>query len=381
MVFLLTWEQQRLLKPITEMVSIFDFGISQEDARIEHLALNIKDGDRLLCVSSAGEVPLNILALNDIRIKAVDVSVNQNHLTKLKLYSILSLEPLEAAKFLGFTKSTREQRERLYSKVSESMHEKEKLFWNQNFAIIKTGPIHAARFEKYISKFNGIALRIIGKKNMIQLFESSSIENQKELFDRKINSSLLKKIFQVTFHPRLYKNRGIAPEGLIYRSNQKISEFFFNKFRDFCCSTLARKNYYLQLTFFSQVLFPEAFPEYLMEEGVARIRKNYKNIEISTMPYLEALKQSKKEEFNRFHLSNIGDWMNKNEFADLLRLINTKSSASGRINSRYIYYRHPIPDDLKECFVTEDQFGEKLTKQDRYPFYGLTPIKIHRNQT
>lgn len=359
------------------MSHIFDFGISQEDALIEQLALDINNGDSLLCISSAGEVPLNLLALNDIKIKTVDISINQNHLTKLKFNSIRSLEPMEAAKFLGFTKSTQQCRKCLYKRVFGFMDEDEKLFWNHHPEVIHNGAIHSARFEKYITKFNGIALRVIGKKNMYQLFEIDTIEEQKEFFDRNINSFLLKKIFQITFHPRIYKNRGIPSDGLRYSDNKKISDFFFKKFRYFCCSTLARRNYYLQFTFFNQVLFPEALPEYLSDEGINRIRRNCKALEISTISYVDALKQCRKGEFNKFHLSNIGDWMDKDEFASLLRLINEKSSALGRINSRYIYYKHPIPDDLKEYFLADKQLEKKLTKQDRYPFYGLSPIIIN----
>ena len=105
------------------MSHIFDFGISQDDASIEKQALDIKDGDNLLCISSAGEVPLNLLALNNIKVKAVDISVNQNHLVKLKLNAVRSLEPLEAAKFIGFMDTTPEHRNQLYKKVSELLNE------------------------------------------------------------------------------------------------------------------------------------------------------------------------------------------------------------------------------------------------------------------
>ncbi len=215
------------------MAYIFDFGISQDDALIEKQALDIKDGDKLLCISSAGEVPLNLLALHNIKIKAVDISVNQNHLVKLKLNAVRSLEPLEAAKFLGYLDTTSEHRNKLYNKVSEFFNEEEKLFWNLNFTVIEKGPIRSARFEKYISKFNGIALMVIGKKNMLHLMELDSIEEQEEFFDNKINSFVLKNIFKIAFHPRLYKNRGIASEGLIYNKEKIISDFFFSKFKSF----------------------------------------------------------------------------------------------------------------------------------------------------
>jgi len=360
------------------MSHIFDFGISQDDASIEKQALDIKDGDNLLCISSAGEVPLNLLALNNIKVKAVDISVNQNHLVKLKLNAVRSLEPLEAAKFIGFMDTTPEHRNQLYKKVSELLNEEEKLFWNLKPSVIERGPIRAARFEKYIKKFNGIALMVIGKKNMLRLFELDSIEEQKEFFDDKINSFFLKKIFQIVFHPKLYKNRGIASEGLIYNEEKNISEFFFNKFRDFCCATQARKNYYLQFTFFNRIIFPECLPDYLSEKGMNRIIKNIYNFNIETVSYTEALENCKEGEFNKFHLSNIGDWMGTDDFSELLKLIDLKSAVKGKINSRFIYHKHCIPKELKEHFTFEEALGRALSKHDKYPFYGLAPINIDK---
>jgi len=362
------------------MSHIFDFGISQEDASIEQMALEIKEGDNLLCISSAGEVPLNLLALNDIKIKAVDISLTQNHLVNLKLNTVRILEPLEAAKFLGFMEASHQQRNIYYKKVFGLLNKKEKLFWNQNSRFIENGIIKAARFEKYINKFNSIALRIIGRNNLHHLFECESLTEQEVLFDKKINSILLKKIFQIAFHPKLYKNRGVASEGLIYSKQRNVADFFFEKFKDFCCSTLAKQNYFLQFTFFNHVIYPEALPDYLSESGISRIRKNYESIDIETISYEQALEKSDEGQFNKFHLSNLGDWMDKGDYAKLLELIYKKSAVLGRINSRFIYYMHPVPDGLTKYFSSEDQLGKMLSKKDKYPFYGLAPIAIDKRQ-
>ena len=93
---------------------LYNFGISQDDVLAENKALDFKSCDNLLCVASAGEVPLNILAKYDINIDAVDIAVNQLHLCYLKLAAIRQLEPGEAASFLGFTDITASKRMLLF---------------------------------------------------------------------------------------------------------------------------------------------------------------------------------------------------------------------------------------------------------------------------
>ena len=357
------------------MEELFNFGISQEDALTLYKALDIKKHDRLLCIASAGDVPLNLLAIQDLKIEAVDICLNQLNLAKIKFHAVCSLEPLEAAAFLGFIDARPGERTKLFRKVSGQMDSHEKLFWTENIRVIEKGPINEARFEKYMSKFNGIGLLILGKKKLLKLFELETVKTQQDFFDRHLSTSFLKIIFKIAFHPKIYKKRGMAPEGLTHSGERNIADFFYSRFRDFCSATLARKNYFMQFCFFNKVIFPEALPEYLSEKGFQRIRRNRGNLEFRHLSYVERLSQSRKGEFNKFHLSNIGDWMSKEEFAQILYLIGEKAASSSQIMSCYIHCRHSIPERLKNFFVPDYQLGEKLVKTDRYPFYNLVPIK------
>lgn len=360
------------------MEHLFDFGISQEDALIENRVLGIRPGDRLLCITSAGDVPLNLLALNNIKIRSIDVSENQNFLLKIKLKAALTLDPSDAAKFLGYFSSNSNARIKFYTQVAGLLNEDEKKFWDTNINTIQEGIINAARFEKYIKKFNGIALSIIGKKKLLQLFECNSIEDQKEYFDKNIQTRVLKGLFRIIFHPKIYKKRGIASQGFKNSGERNIAEFFFNRFRDFCCSTPARRNYFLQYTFFNEILFQEALPEFLSEKGILNIRKNHDALKTQTDSILNVLKACSEREFNKFHISNISDWTEKDEFVDTLRLIHKKSDLNSKISSRYIHCMHSIPEDLYKKIRPDFLLGDELIKSDRYPFYNIVPLSIKK---
>lgn len=166
---------------------------------------------------------------------------------------------------------------------------------------------------------------------MNKLVKALRVAAQREYFDRFLSTAILKVLFKVAFHPRLYRKRGIAEEGLRHGGKHDIAKFSYGRFRDFCAATPARRNPYLQFCFFGRVLFPEALPEYLSDEGLRRVRENHASIAWRMESY-----------------------------------------------SRYIHLDHPLPEALRESIVRRDDRGEELVRSDRFPFYNLVVMELRR---
>lgn len=353
----------------------YNYGISQEDVLTEFTALDIAENDSLLCIASAGEIPLNMAALQNLNILAIDTSIYQLRLCKIKMVAATSMESLQAASFLGYMVMSGTERQRIFSQeIGPRLSAEDRLFWEQNSGTILSGVVNAARFEQYIRKVSAIGRTVIGSRNLYRLFECESVQKQKELFDQRITGPLLRSIFNIAFHPRIYKNRGIDPLGLTHSGARNIAGFFFQRFRNFCCSTIARKNYYLQYTFFNQVLFPEALPEYLQPNLHGAFVENSKRIEFRLSDFDEALKLAEPGQFNKIHLSNIGDWMSKESMAALFCLVRDKTSPGALAVMRYIHLNHTLPATVPEL-AADYHLGENLILTDRYPFYTIVPIR------
>lgn len=58
---------------------LYDFGLSQDDPLSELRVLHLREGDRVLCIASAGEVPLELLVASpdSVKIDAMDIAENQ----------------------------------------------------------------------------------------------------------------------------------------------------------------------------------------------------------------------------------------------------------------------------------------------------------------
>lgn len=358
------------------MKPLYSYGLSQEDALTELAALDIRPGDRLLGIASGGEVPLNLAALRDVRIVAVDVSPSQLALARLKQAACLALEPEMAASFLGFLEAPAERRRRLFLKVAAFLGPDDRRFWGGNMSAVEAGPIRAGRFERYFEKFRSAGLAVLKKKRLKDLFEMDRLEERRDFFDRYLSTPFLKALFRVAFHPLVYRKRGIEARGLIHGGSDRAADFFYARFKDFCTATPPRRNYYLQYSFFGRVLFPEALPEFLTEEGVRSIRERRDRIEWRLSSFETALGEAAKAAFNKFHLSNIGDWMTRTAFAEVLAGVADKAAPSSRAAVRYIHLDHPVPGRLRDRVVRNEERGEELMRGDRFPFYHLVVLEI-----
>jgi S-adenosylmethionine-diacylglycerol 3-amino-3-carboxypropyl transferase len=359
------------------MEVLYNYGISQEDVLSEFRALEIIPHDSLLCIASAGEIPLNMAALQDLTIVAVDNSINQLRLCRIKQVAATFLDSIKAASFLGYMNMSCPERQSIFRHdIRPLLSEEDCLFWEQHSDAIQQGVINSARFEQYIRKVSAPGRSIIGRKNLYRLFDCDSVEEQKVIFDRRITGPLLRSIFKIAFHPRIYKNRGIDPIGLTHSGARNIAEFFFQRFRNFCCSTPARKNYYLQYTFFNQVLFPEVLPEFLQPDYHEAFIKNIRQIEYRLSSLENVLLQSEQNQFNKIHLSNIGDWMSKENMSNLFKTIKEKTCPGARVVMRYIHLNHKISESIPELKADYDK-GNDLALTDRYPFYSIVPIIRH----
>lgn len=355
---------------------LYDFGISQDDPHVEGQALDLESSN-LLCIASGGEVPLTLLANYNVKIKSIDTSINQLHLNKLKLASVLILEPNEASVFLGFKKDKFGNWNRYFSKVKSILTRPEIDFWDNYKKQISRGPIKYSRFEQYLPLFCKLVLKIVGRKRFIELIEMDSIESQRSHFDKYLDRKLVLWIFKIAFSPLLYKGRGLDKKALIHHEEENMALLFYKRFRDFCTSTPAKFNYYLQFYFIGEVMFDHALPDYLKPEGMKNIRNRNTNLLYEARTIQEEISKSEKLEYRNYALSNLSDWLSVDEMNDLLHEIFIKTQPGSNLLLRYIH-KNPFskkipPPNIKLNFT----FNKTVRSIDRFPFYSL--IKVQTN--
>jgi S-adenosylmethionine:diacylglycerol 3-amino-3-carboxypropyl transferase len=354
------------------MKPLYGFGHTQEDERTEAAALDLPGGN-VLSITSAGEMPLNLLALGADEVVAVDIDPNQNHLARLKLATVLTLDRAESIRFLGYMPAEAYMRRRWLDAVLPQLPDATATFWSEHVDAVDDGPIWAGRFEHYLH----LALTLTGpilSRPFRRMAECDTLAEQHEVFEEALDRPAIHAIFRLVFSPKTYGGHGLDARALQHHDEgaKPLGERFFDNLRALCENTPAKSNPYLQLFSLGEVLSADVVPTYLTAAGFDAVRERHDALEIVDGDVLEYLRDTPRT-FNRFHLSNVTDWMAYDDFRSLLRLIILRSDRPARLVWRAIHAGVDLPEELASEITVDPEWGARLRAVDRFPMYAITP--------
>ena len=356
------------------MSALYNFGISQEDERTEAAALGLPGG-HVLSIASAGDMALSLLALGADEVVAVDIEVAQLHLARLKLAAVLGLEREEAIRFLGFLPARPEERQRWLTNLLYRLPPQSRTFWSEESAAVRRGAIWAGRYERHLGRLRAVLRPLAG--HFHELTECTSLDEQAALFSRRLDRPLLRAAFRLAFAPRIYAGGGIDRLGLRHHdSRTSLGMQYFERFRALCVESPARDNPLLQLHLLGRVRNSDVVPEYLTERGTRVLRERSQAISFVHASILDFLGSVETGRFDRFHLSNIPDWLDAPAFDQVLELIAAKSAKPTRLVWRYLHRDHPVPAKCRANMHPDEVLGRALASRDRFPLYGVVPAEI-----
>lgn len=359
------------------MRHLFDFGISQEDPLTEFHLLDIQPNDHVLCIASAGEMPLSLSVLHPgVTITAVDRAEQQLQLCRFKMQAAILLPCPLNGEFLGYARCDRKKRRELYfDRIRETLETADQVFWDRQITAIGNGVVNNGRFELYIQKLRWIAVAAIGKKNIERLIACTGTAEQEMVFDKYIaGRKALQYLFRIAFHPAIYKKRGLNAQALQH-AGPKTGDLFFKKFKSFCTATPAAKNYFLQYFLSGGCITNEAFPEYLQEDRRLNLTAGHSAITWKQSSLQEELAVQSPGTYNKIHLSNIGDWMSDKDFDDFLGLLCHQCLGQEKIVCRFLQKNHLANRDI--CRGRINAIPVDVEKTDRFPFYSIYSIRGH----
>jgi len=361
---------------------LYNFGMSQEDERTEAAALGLSSDEeaRVLSVCSAGEMPLCLLAMGAAAVDAVDVDEGQLHLARLKRAAVLTLEREQAIRLLGYMPAPLARRRDWLGRALSELPPSSREFWGNQPRALEAGPIWSGRYERYVSRLVRLLRLPLGRR-IDGLFACTSLDQQETHFRRAFDRSWLRAVFGVAFHPRIYARRGMDPRSLQHRiadrTRPSLGLQFFERFRALCTHTLAQENHMLQLHLLGRVLSSDTVPYYLTSDGYDAFRRRVDRLTLRRCDLHDALRSAPPGAYNRFHLSNLPDWMSAEGFETTMRLLGERSDRSGRAVWRYLHVDRSVPEYLRAAILIDLEYGRRLERSDRFPLYTVVPARLN----
>jgi len=345
-----------------------DFGFIRyancwEDADILLEALQVKPGDRVLSVASAGDNSFSLLSRDPELVVAVDVNRVQLHLCELKKAAFTLPEHRQFLELLGFAESAR--RTQLFEAVSNRLSENARAYWKQNSSLIEAGVVSQGKFERYFATFRSRLLPLIhGKKRVTQLFAAKNEGAQQKFYLEEWNTWRWRMFFRIFFSKYVMGKYGRDPE-FLKEVKVPVSEYIFTKAEKHLCSPGAQQNFFLHHIMLGT--FSPQLPHYARKENFEAIRKNIDRMELRE-GYAEMLLEDYPG-ITAMNLSNIFEYMNPEQF----RLTGSALIARSAPGARFAYWNLMVPRRLSgidERLVYEKEISQALSAKDKGFFYN-----------
>lgn len=346
-----------------------------EDPEMDRIAFKIKSGDIVFSITSGGCNALTFLLDDPEKIICLDMNRFQNYLLSLKIGAFKKLSYNETLEFFGVKPSDR--RWELYELIRPSLSEAEQLYWNNKRSDITRGIIHCGRYEKYMHLLKRAFGILIGKKIIVELFNSPNLDEQKRLFENKWEN-LKWKLFCRIFLSRAFVSLLFDKTFYKYiRPTYSFEKYYRSAVKKVLTELPVSQNYFLAYILLGN--YPDGnLPVYLQKENFEIIRNRVDRIKTITSGCYNYLSSLPKNSISKFNFTNIFEWMSVKEFTLLLLEVLRISKNDAVITYRNHLVTRTRPEIFSRHIIPDKKLSDELFRTDRsfiYKAYVVERIK------
>ena len=333
-----------------------------EDAELLLEALDVREGQRVLSIGSAGDNSFSLLLNAPELVLAVDINPLQLHLIELKKAAITVLDREACLAFLGFRASN--ERLATFERLRSTMPDASQRFWAVLSRQIEAGVITQGKFERYFSLFRRWVLPLVhGRKRRKALIAPKSGSEQQHFYLHEWDSWRWRALFRLFFSRTVMGRLGRDP-AFLEQVKLNVGEFILGRASEHLRSTVCQQNEFLE--FIWTGTFERNLPHYVRAGNYERIRTNIRRLH--TFEGLAEAAFREHGHFDRFNLSNIFEYMPANVFASVASDLVDHANAGARL----AYWNLMVPRQLSSVdgrLVHDEAMSAQLTKRDKGFFY------------
>ncbi|MDJ0714710.1 MAG: BtaA family protein [Prochloraceae cyanobacterium] len=362
---------------------------SWEDPRLDRLALNLKENDTILTITSGGCNPLDYALDRPKHIYSVDINPHQNALLELKLAAIRQLNFDSFFELFGrghlpnFPELYQSKLRCLLSPWAQKYWDKQgKRFFNSRISFYFRGSSgRVIRFVNYFTK------NIIKNRTQIeQLFAANTINQQKEIYDKHLRHTLTPFLRQLFSNNLTLWLNCVPPQQrqqVELDFGCSIGEVYGQWLEEMLTQVPIKDNYFWRVCLFGEYT-PACCPEYLKRDNFEALKGGLvERISVHTNT-VENFVRENDVTISHFVLLDHMDWLSNYRYRDLeseWQAIVEKINKQARIIFRSMLSEVEYLDDinvlvkgvrqpLKNLITYNQKLARKLHQQDRTHIYG-----------
>ncbi|KAJ2909296.1 hypothetical protein GGI21_002026, partial [Coemansia aciculifera] len=356
----------RPTKPEHAQFSTYIYGFTWEDPQRDLEVLDLRHGDSLMVITSAGDNALAYAARQSgLTIHCVDMNPCQNHLLELKLAALRVLDYDTFWHMFGLGRLP-EFASTLDSTLSAELSSPAYQYWRQNMHAFAPLQSSLADFvlgdlshrNLYTTGYSGVALhclRAIAKMFGIhqatqQLATATTLAKQVALWTDTIRGRLFSNFaIRLLDNPvAMWQLMGVPiNQWNMLRSEGSMSQYVRDTLDPvFHSTSCATSNYFYRLLF-ARTYSPDCCPDYLKQDGFARLQSSATaarppTFHLHTATILDTLNGMRNGELNKAVIMDHMDWFSPedadNEVAALARVVRKSGFVLWRSAARIPWY-------------------------------------------
>lgn len=362
------WRAARRLNPF---YSPIPFSITAEDVAVVEQGLQVRPGDRVVCVGSAGDTALSLLAREPSRLDAVDFSFGQLCEIALKAAAVRELDVQPVRVLLGVEGQGRDAVE-LYRRLRPSLEEEVARFWDEHEWMIAGGLVWQGGMQRLIRAIRkGISL-LVGRRWLAELATLRSPAAAADFFSRLsahprfrlLTGLLLNRVTLAAFYPgqgALKLGQGGALRGaLVGRIEAMLTSRPPGAFPQ------------VHPFLFERYPTEDSLPPFLQRSEFARVKANIGRLHLVQADLREHLATLPPCSVQGFALLNVMDWLGEAALAGLLG----EAARAGDAGARALLYSRSRPLDVRLAsaagLAVDQALSSRLAREDRIGYYRFT---------
>ena len=347
-----------------------------EDSGSEVEVLAPQAGKRLVSICASGGRVRNLLQDGAEEVWAVDVNPAQTHLLELKVAGIRSLAHADFLSFIGVRDSQR--RLDVYDSLRPALSAGARAYFDGKPFLIERGALYQGSLERFFSRYVATAARLLRPRWVRRLFACTDLAEQRRLLPswngllwRVVAKTICRRGFFSFFSHEPGFWRFLPPD-------LKLHERIFGNVERYLDHHLARDNHLLWLVFFGRYRDERVMPEYLREDGFARIKRALPSVRLHVVngEIASVLRGAPPQYFDGYSLSDISAYLSHEALGATIEQVVRTARPRARLCSRGVFYHRPFLPEHARRLERDPVLEVRLERDDHAMVHSFAATEI-----